>query len=165
MSDRIEKRIELAAKPERVWRALSNAREFGTWFGAKLEGDFVPGATIRGPMAIAGFEHLMLELAIERVEEARLLAFRWHPYAIEPGVDYSKEATTLVELRIEPTAVGTLLVVTESGFDKIPPGRRPRIPLRAGPKPTSQPRARPTPPAIPAPASPRARSASRFDLT
>jgi uncharacterized protein YndB with AHSA1/START domain len=126
MSDRIEKRIELAAKPERVWRALSNAREFGTWFGARLEGDFVPGATVRGPMAIAGFEHLTLEIAIERVEEARLLAFRWHPCAIEAGVDYSKEATTLVELRIEPTAGGTLLVVTESGFDKIPPGRRPK---------------------------------------
>src|SRR5438105_8854764 len=102
MSDRIEKRIELAAKPERVWRALTTAREFGAWFGAKLEGDFVPGATVRGPITFAGYEHLTLEMTIERMEEGRLLAFRWHPYAVEPDVDYSKEATTLVEFRLEP---------------------------------------------------------------
>jgi uncharacterized protein YndB with AHSA1/START domain len=124
MSDRIEKQIELAATPARVWRALSNAHEFGTWFGAKLEGDFVPGATIRGLLTFAGLEHVTLEMVIERVEKERLLAFRWHPFAIDPAVDYSHEATTLVELRLEPSATGTRLVVTESGFDKLPPERR-----------------------------------------
>jgi|SRR5882672_2484493 len=126
MSDRIEKRIELAAKPERVWRAVSSAREFGTWFGAKLEGDFSPGATVRGPITFTGYDHLTLEMTIERMEPERLLSFRWHPYAVEAGVDYSKEATTLVEFRIEPSRDGTQLVVTESGFDKLPPGRRPK---------------------------------------
>lgn len=126
MSDRIEKRIELAAKPERVWRALTNAREFGTWFGAKLEGEFAPGATLRGPITSTGYEHLTLEMTIERMEDGRLFSFRWHPYAIESGVDYSQEAMTLVEFRIEASHAGTRLVVTESGFDKLPAGRRPK---------------------------------------
>jgi uncharacterized protein YndB with AHSA1/START domain len=126
MSDRIEKRIELAATPERVWRALTSAREFGTWFGAKLEGDFAPGATVRGPITYTGYEHLTLEITIERMDERRLLSFRWHPHAVETGVDYSQEPTTLVEFRLEPSPAGTLLVVTESGFDRIPAGRRPK---------------------------------------
>jgi uncharacterized protein YndB with AHSA1/START domain len=126
MSDRIEKRIELAAKPERVWRALASAREFGMWFGAKLEGDFAPGVTLRGPITNPGYEHLTLEMTIERMEEGRLFSFRWHPHAIESAVDYSQEATTLVELRIEPSRAGTQLVLTESGFDKLPAGRRPK---------------------------------------
>ena len=126
MSNRIEKRIELAAKPERVWRALASAREFGTWFGAKLEGEFAPGATLRGPITLKGYDHLTLEMTVERMEEGRLFSFRWHPYAVEKGVDYSHEATTLVEFRLEPSHAGTRLVVTESGFDTIPAGRRPK---------------------------------------
>lgn len=123
-SDRIEKRITLRATPARVWRALSDAREFGTWFQADLRGDFAPGAKVSGKLTHPGFEHVTMELAIERMERERLLAFRWHPYAIEAGVDYSAEPMTLVELRIEPVPEGTLLVVTESGFDSIPAGRR-----------------------------------------
>jgi uncharacterized protein YndB with AHSA1/START domain len=123
-SDRIEKRILLRASPARVWRALSNAGEFGTWFRADLRDDFVPGATVRGAITYPGYEHLVLEMTIEKMEPERLFSFRWHPHAVEPGVDYSSEPTTLVEFRLESAPEGTLLVVTESGFEHIPEARR-----------------------------------------
>jgi uncharacterized protein YndB with AHSA1/START domain len=123
-TDRIEKRISLRASPSRVWRAISQPGEFGSWFGADLTDDFVPGAIVRGRMRQAGFDKLPIELHIERVEPERLLAFRWHPYAIDPSVDYASEPLTLVELRLEAEAGGTLLVVTETGFDAIPAARR-----------------------------------------
>jgi uncharacterized protein YndB with AHSA1/START domain len=122
-TDRIHKQITLRAAPARVWRAISNAREFGTWFGATLRDDFVPGATVRGSVAYQGKE-LAVTFQIERVEPERLLSFRWHPYAVDPTVDYSKEPMTLVELAVAPAPEGTLLTVTESGFDKIPIERR-----------------------------------------
>ena len=124
--DRIEKRIILKAAPARVWRALADAEAFGSWFGAELRGPFAPGTTVHGKITHPGYEHLHLELQIERMDEGKLFSFRWHPYAIEADVDYSKEPTTLVELRLEPAPEGTLLVVTESGFDQIPAERRPR---------------------------------------
>jgi uncharacterized protein YndB with AHSA1/START domain len=123
-SDRIEKRISLKAAPARVWRAISDARELGTWFGVDLRDDFAPGATVRGKLTIKGYEHVTLEMTIERIERERLFSFRWHPYALDPSVDYSKEPATLVEFRLEPEGEGTLLVVTESGFDQIPAARR-----------------------------------------
>src|SRR5262245_30151805 len=123
-TDRIEKQIELKATPDRVWRALSNSREFGTWFGVDIRDDFAPGKTVTGKLTYPGYEHLTMELAIEKMDKERLMAFRWHPYAIEPDVDYSGEDKTLVELRLEPIASGTRLVVTESGFDKVPAHRR-----------------------------------------
>ena len=123
-TDRIEKSIFLRAPRSRVWRAVANAEEFGAWFGARLEGAFAPGTRVTGPITTPGYEHLILEFAIERVDPERLLSYRWHPYAIEPGVDYSGEPTTLVEFRLEDEAGGTRLTVTESGFDRIPLSRR-----------------------------------------
>ncbi|HEV8605789.1 MAG TPA: SRPBCC family protein [Tepidisphaeraceae bacterium] len=123
-TDRIEKRIELKASPARVWRALSDHREFGEWFGVKLEGPFVAGKTTRGKITHPGYEHLTMEMAVEKMESERLFSFRWHPYAVDPKVDYSKEPMTLVEFRLEKTKGGTLLVVSESGFDAIPAARR-----------------------------------------
>jgi uncharacterized protein YndB with AHSA1/START domain len=122
-TDRIEKQRVLRAAPARVWRALSNAREFGTWFGVELSDDFVPGATIRGTVAYQG-QGVTFTFHIERMEPERLLAFRWHPFAVDPAIDYSREPTTLVELALAPAPEGTLLTVTESGFDQIPPARR-----------------------------------------
>jgi uncharacterized protein YndB with AHSA1/START domain len=123
-TDRIEKKILLRAPRSRVWRALADAEEFGSWFGVKLEGAFAPGAQIQGRITLAGYEHLTFTLAIERVDPERLLSYRWHPYAIDPEVDYSGEPMTLVELRLEEVAGGTELTVVESGFDRIPPARR-----------------------------------------
>jgi len=124
-TDRIEKQIVLKASPARVWRALSNAREFGTWFGAEFEDDFAPGKEARGKVKYKGQE-LLMTFVVERMEPERLLAFRWHPFAIDPAVDYSGEPTTLVELVLTPVPEGTRLTVTESGFDRIPIARRAR---------------------------------------
>jgi uncharacterized protein YndB with AHSA1/START domain len=125
MSDRIEKRIELNAPVSRVWRAITDHREFGQWFRVKLDGPFAPGAVSRGHITHPGYEHVRWEAVVQRIEPERLFSFTWHPYGIDPKVDYSKEPPTLVEFTLSETASGgTLLVVTESGFDKVPAGRR-----------------------------------------
>ena len=123
-TDRIEKEIVLRAPRARVWRALTDAAEFGTWFGVKMEGAFAPKTRVRGRITIQGYEHVTMEMAIERMEAERLFSYRWHPYAIDPEVDYSKEPPTLVEFRLEDAEGGTKLTVVESGFDRIPPERR-----------------------------------------
>ncbi len=124
-SDRIERSIEIRAPLARVWRSLADAEEFGAWFGVDLAGQtFVAGASVRGRITHPGYEHLVFNAYIERVEPERRFAFRWHPYAIDPATDYSAEATTRVEFELEPTPVGTRLRVTESGFDALPPARR-----------------------------------------
>lgn len=124
INDRIEKRIELKAPISRVWRALTDHREFGEWFRVKLDGPFVPGQVSRGHITYPGYEHLKWEAVVQKMDPERLFSFTWHPYAIDPEVDYSKEPPTLVEFRLEKTAAGTLLTLTESGFDKIPAHRR-----------------------------------------
>jgi uncharacterized protein YndB with AHSA1/START domain len=128
--DRIEKRIALKAPVSRVWRALTDHREFGEWFRVELEGPFVPGEVSRGHMTYPGYEHLVWEVEVKQMEPERLFSFTWHPYAVDPKVDYSKETATLVELRLDATASGTLLTVTESGFDEIPVHRREAAILR-----------------------------------
>jgi uncharacterized protein YndB with AHSA1/START domain len=123
-NDRIEKQIELKAPVSRVWRALTDYREFGEWFQVKLEGPFVAGKVSRGQLTFPGYEHLQMEVVVQRIEPERFFSYTWHPYAIDPKVDYSKETPTLVEFTLEKSAKGTLLMVTESGFDKIPSARR-----------------------------------------
>jgi uncharacterized protein YndB with AHSA1/START domain len=124
MTDRIEKRIELKAPVSRVWRALTDYREFGEWFLVKLEDPFVAGQTSRGNITHPGYEHLRMEIMVHAIEPERVFSYRWHPYAVDPKTDYSQETPTLVEFRLEPTAGGTMLTVTESGFDQIPSERR-----------------------------------------
>ena len=130
MADRIEKRIELKAPVARVWRALTDYREFGEWFLVKIDGPFVPGDVSRGHITHPGYEHLQWEAVVKAMEPERLFSFTWHPYAVDPKMDYSAEPQTLVEFRLEKTAQGTLLLVTESGFDGIPAGRRAEAFLR-----------------------------------
>jgi uncharacterized protein YndB with AHSA1/START domain len=122
--DRIEKRIELVAPVSRVWLALTDYREFGAWFGVNLEGPFRVGEVARGKITHPGYEHLVWEAVIQTMEAERLFAFTWHPYATDPGVDYSKEEPTLVEFMLEKTETGTLLALTETGFEKVPASRR-----------------------------------------
>ena len=124
MSDRIQKEVVLRAPLSRVWSALSDPAKFGAWFGAKLSGTFVEGEVTRGPITSKGFDHLTLEMSIVGLEPERYFAYRWHPYAIDPKVDYSSEPKTLVEFRLEPAPDGTKLTITESGFDGIPAARR-----------------------------------------
>jgi uncharacterized protein YndB with AHSA1/START domain len=124
METRIEKRIELKAPVARVWRALTDYREFGEWFRVKLEGPFVPGQISRGMITYPGYEHVKWEAKVQKMEPERLFSFTWHPYSVDPQVDYSKETPTLVEFRLEKSAGGTLLVLTESGFENVPIDRR-----------------------------------------
>ena len=123
-TDRIEKHFEVSATRSRVWRAISDAAEFGTWFGMKLDRPFAPGATVLGRLTIPGYDHVSVELQVERVEPESYFSYRWHPYAIDPAIDYRPEPMTLVEFRLEETASGTTVSITESGFDRLPASRR-----------------------------------------
>jgi uncharacterized protein YndB with AHSA1/START domain len=134
-TDVIRKEILLRAPAKRVWRALSDSREFGTWFGLQVDGPFRPGATMTGKIvgtqvdaevAKAQEQHkgMAFELRIEQMEPERVFSFRWHPHAVDPAVDYSAEPMTLVEFTMEEVTNGVKLTLTESGFDQIPLERR-----------------------------------------
>jgi uncharacterized protein YndB with AHSA1/START domain len=134
-TDRIVKTVLLRAPRDRVWRAISDAKEFGTWFGVNFDGPFVAGARMKGritPTKVDAevaksqepYAGAVFECTIDRVEPMGLFSFRWHPFAVDPAVDYSHEATTLVEFRLEEVAEGTRLTITESGFDGVPLERR-----------------------------------------
>jgi uncharacterized protein YndB with AHSA1/START domain len=124
MTDQIERSVEIEAPVARVWQALTDHREFGEWFRVRLGGPFAPGRISTGNMTYPGYEHVRWEATVQRMEPERLFSFTWHPYAVDPDADYSGEPPTLVEFRLEPTATGTQLTVTESGFDRIPAARR-----------------------------------------
>jgi uncharacterized protein YndB with AHSA1/START domain len=124
MNDRIEKTIDLKAPRARVWRALTDHQEFGTWFRVRIEAPFAPGQVSRGQILVPGFEHIKWEAVVQKMEPERVFSFTWHPYAADPNTDYSKETPTLVEFTLEDAADGTRLRVVESGFDKIPAHRR-----------------------------------------
>lgn len=133
--DRIEKRMIVRAPRERVWRAISEAKQFGSWFGVEFDGEFAAGTRLTGKIAptkvdpeVAKLQQpyvgFPFEFHIERIEPVSLFSFRWHPSAVDRSVDYSAEPMTLVEFRLEEVAQGTLLTITESGFDRIPLERR-----------------------------------------
>ncbi len=123
-TDRIEKQLLLRAPKARVWKALTHYEEFNTWFRVKMEGPFVPGKKVKGKNAYPGYEHLLMDIQIEKMEPEKYFSYRWTPYAADVKVDYSKETPTLVEFHLEEAPGGTLLTVTESGFDQIPAFRR-----------------------------------------
>lgn len=134
-TDRIEKRILLRAPRERVWRAVSDAKEFGSWFGVAFDGPFAEGTRVTGKITPTTVDAEVAKMqepytgkpydwTVERIEPMRRIAFRWHPYAVEEGVDYSKEPTTLIEFELADAPGGILLTITESGFDQIPLERR-----------------------------------------
>lgn len=123
-TDRIEKTALLRAPRTRVWNAIADATQFGEWFGVALTSAFAEGATVSGRILHAGYEHVILEMAIERIEPERYFSYRWHPHAVDPKRDYSQEPMTLVEFTLEDAPGGTKLTIVESGFDRLPPGRR-----------------------------------------
>jgi uncharacterized protein YndB with AHSA1/START domain len=134
-TDRIQKRILLHAPLPRVWQAISDSRRFGTWFGVAFDGPFLEGTRVAGKIVPTAVDqevaklqqpHVVksFEFSVERVEPMRRIYFRWHPYAIDPSADYSEEPTTLITFELEEQPNGTQLTITESGFDRIPLGRR-----------------------------------------
>jgi uncharacterized protein YndB with AHSA1/START domain len=124
MDHEIKKQIEIAAPVSRVWRALTDSRQFGEWFLVRMDGPFVAGQSVGGQITHPGYEHIRMEIVIQSIEPETLFSYTWHPYAIDPKTDFSQEEPTLVEFRLQATATGTLLTVTESGFEKIPAARR-----------------------------------------
>jgi uncharacterized protein YndB with AHSA1/START domain len=134
-TDRIEKKILLRAPLDRVWRAITDAEQFGSWFGVEFTSDFAAGSRMVGkivPTAVDAevakvqerYAGMTFEFQVDRIEPMRLFSFRWHPFAIDPNVDYSKEPMTLVTFELAEVSAGTLLTITESGFDRIPLARR-----------------------------------------
>jgi len=125
-SNRIERSVVIQAPRERVWRALSDAEAFGTWFGADLKRQrFEAGRRTRGRITIAGYTHVWFDVVIDRIEPQSLLSYRWHPYAVDPAIDYGQETPTLVTFTLQDApGRATRLTVVESGFDKVPPQRR-----------------------------------------
>jgi len=123
-TNEIRKQLLIQAPPSRVWRALTDATEFGAWFRVRLESPFVVGQATSGQITHKGWEHVRFTLRTEAIEPETRFAYRWHPYAVDMGKDYSSEAMTLVEFLLEPKDGGTLLTVVESGFDRLPPERR-----------------------------------------
>jgi len=122
--DRIEERSVVKASRKLVWHAIARADEFGAWFGASLQSEFRVGRRIVGRITQPGFEHLRMELTVERMEPETFFSYRWHPYAVDPRTNYSSEPTTLVEFRLEDVKEGTRVTIAESGFDRIPRRRR-----------------------------------------
>ncbi|HEX8432484.1 MAG TPA: SRPBCC family protein [Longimicrobium sp.] len=124
-SDRIEKVVVIRGTRSRVWRAITSAEEFGTWFRMKLDGEFAEGATVHGKVTHPGMEHVCpVEIQVERIEAERYFSYRWHPYPMDPSIDYSAEPTTLVEFTLEDAEGGVAVTISESGFDGIPLSRR-----------------------------------------
>lgn len=125
-TDRIQKTTVLRAPRTRVWRALTDAKQFSAWFGIELNEQFAVGHSVQGPLTIRG-ERVTIDFVVERVDGEEYFAYRWHPGAIDPKVDYSSEPMTLVEFRLTLVPEGTELTVTESGFDRIPQHRRDEV--------------------------------------
>ena len=134
-TDQIVKEIVIKAPQEKVWRAISNAREFGEWFGVEFDGEFAPGKPISGRITPTKVDPAVAEIqkshagfpftiVVDRIDPMHTFSYRWHPFAIDPDVDYSKESMTLVTFALEPSNGGTKLRLTESGFDSIPLDRR-----------------------------------------
>ncbi|AMW82545.1 SRPBCC family protein [Pseudomonas yamanorum] len=124
-SNEIKRKVLLNASRQRVWDALTDAEQFGSWFGIALKGkQFAAGRAIEAPITYPGYEHVVWKAKIERLEPQARFSFSWHPYAVDKEVDYDTEAPTLVEFTLEDHAEGILLRVVESGFDAIPDARR-----------------------------------------
>ncbi|WP_175903678.1 SRPBCC family protein [Burkholderia seminalis] len=134
-TDRIEKQVQLAASPERVWEAVSNSGEFGQWFGVAFDGPFAAGQPLFGRItptrvdddvarAQEPYAGTVFEIVVDRIEPQQLFSFRWHPFAIDPHFDYASEPMTLVTFTLAAQAGGTLLTVAETGFDQLIEARR-----------------------------------------
>jgi uncharacterized protein YndB with AHSA1/START domain len=124
MQDCIEKEITINAPVSRVWRALSDSKEFGEWFRVKWQGPFTSGAKAQGELLVSGYEGMPITITVQRIEPETLFSYTWIPYALDPNVDYSNETPTLIEFHLSPVGEGTHLRVTECGFSRVPEHRR-----------------------------------------
>lgn len=122
--DRIEKVADLAAPVSRVWKALTDHKEFGEWFNVRLNEPFEVGATTTGNITYPGYEHMQWVSVTEKLEHEELFTFSWPPSAVDPDSTYSDDAKVMVEFRLEPIDTGTRLTITETGFMQFPDSKR-----------------------------------------
>lgn len=124
MQDRIEKTVLIDAPVGRVWTALTDHKEFGTWFRVALDGPFRPGEVSTGWITHPGYEHVRWNATVKAMKKPSYFSMSWHPYAIDPDKDYSEEPEMLVEFTLAEEGKGTRVTVVESGFSKLPANRR-----------------------------------------
>lgn len=134
-SNEIRKQAVLRAPVERVWQAITDAGKFGEWFGVRFDGPFEAGKRVTGKITPTKVDREVAKLqephagkpfewVVESLQPESRAAFRWHPFAIDPKVDYSGEPMTRIEFLLEDVDKGTRLTIVESGFDAIPAERR-----------------------------------------
>lgn len=115
--------------------ALTDSAQFGVWFGMKLDGPFVAGQPLKGHIVPtemdpeiarmqAPYSGYPVNWMVDRIEPKSLFSLRWHPYAIDPEIDYSDEPMTLITFTLKEVTGGVALTVTETGFENIPAHRR-----------------------------------------
>ena len=109
--DRIERTVEIAHPPDKVWAAITTAEGLGTWFGNEAAIDLRPGgsAWMKWP------EGFTADMRVERVEEPTVFGFTWHIFGL-PDEDPRR---TYVEFTLEPAGAGTRLTVVETGFAQL----------------------------------------------
>jgi len=133
--NRIYETITLRASRGRVWFAISDAKEFGAWFGASFDGPFAPGERVTGTITpttvdpeVAAqqqpYAGMAMQIWIDQIEPERLFSFRWHPFAVDEDADFDAEPKTLVTFELKDDPDGVVLTITESGFNRLPPERR-----------------------------------------
>lgn len=125
MTNQVQRSINIKVPAERLWRAITNSAEFGTWFGVTLDGEFIVGQVTRGTFTLPGHEGKPFWVRVEAIEAPKLFRFSW-PYdeSVSPedhDLDYK---TTTVEFLIEPYSEGSKLTVCERGFDNLPSKKR-----------------------------------------
>jgi len=124
---RIDRSIDLAASPERVWRALTTAAELSAWFQVAIEGDIAVGKEVWMTSVHPNHANARFKVRFIDLSSPRRMVWQWHPGEVDPNFDYNTEAETTVTFDLEPTAQGTRLTVSETGFDRISLARRAKV--------------------------------------
>jgi uncharacterized protein YndB with AHSA1/START domain len=110
-----------------VWRALTTAADLAAWFQVGIEGDITPGAEIWMTSKYPGHQGQRFAVKVTEMTPPRRFAWQWHPGAVDPAVDYSREPWTTVTFTLEPSGRGTRLTVSETGFNEISLARRAKV--------------------------------------
>jgi uncharacterized protein YndB with AHSA1/START domain len=124
---RIDRTIEVNAPPDRVWRALTTAKDLSSWFHVTIEGDIAAGAEAWMTSTSPGHEGQRFLVRFTEMTPPRRFVWQWHPGAVDPVVDYSREPWTTVTFTLEPSGGGTRLSVSETGFNEISLSRRAKV--------------------------------------
>lgn len=124
ITDAIERKVFLRASRKNVWDDITDPKLFAEWFSMDIKGTFEPGNKITGTVNFKEHEKMIVDAKIDEMVPQKVFSWYWHPFPADPNFDYSKEAMTHISFELKDSPGGTLLTVTESGFDKLSPSRR-----------------------------------------